>query len=220
MAKIKAGRKKFTMFDITISVIMTILVILVIVPFWNAIVISFSTNEFYVNNRFALWPGDFTWSNYVALFERGSGLITAYGNTIWVSIIGTVGGMVVMTMAAYAFSRRFPGRRILFMISIFSMYFGGGLVPTYLNLKNLNLINTHTGVIMLTLVSVSHIIIIMKGFEAIPKELEEAAKIDGAQDFQVFFMFGRISRRNILAFRGTGSISKTCRRQSISYYSV
>ena len=187
MAKIKAGRKKFTMFDITISVIMTIIVILVIVPFWNAIVISFSTNEFYVNNRFALWPGDFTWSNYVALFERGSGLITAYGNTIWVSIIGTVGGMVVMTMAAYAFSRRFPGRRILFMISIFSMYFGGGLVPTYLNLKNLNLINTHTGVIMLTLVSVSHIIIIMKGFEAIPKELEEAAKIDGAQDFQVFF---------------------------------
>lgn len=187
MAKIKAGRKKFTMFDITISVIMTILVILVIVPFWNAIVISFSTNEFYVNNRFALWPGDFTWSNYVALFERGSGLITAYGNTIWVSLIGTVGGMVVMTMAAYAFSRRFPGRRILFMISIFSMYFGGGLVPTYLNLKNLNLINTHTGVIMLTLVSVSHIIIIMKGFEAIPKELEEAAKIDGAQDFQVFF---------------------------------
>ena len=187
MAKIKAGRKKFTMFDITISVIMTILVILVIVPFWNAIVISFSTNEFYVNNRFALWPGDFTWSNYVALFERGSGLVTAYGNTIWVSIIGTVGGMVVMTMAAYAFSRRFPGRRILFMISIFSMYFGGGLVPTYLNLKNLNLINTHTGVIMLTLVSVSHIIIIMKGFEAIPKELEEAAKIDGAQDFQVFF---------------------------------
>lgn len=187
MAKIKAGRKKFTMFDITISVIMTILVILVIVPFWNAIVISFSTNEFYVNNRFALWPGDFTWSNYVALFERGSGLITAYGNTIGVSIIGTVGGMVVMTMAAYAFSRRFPGRRILFMISIFSMYFGGGLVPTYLNLKNLNLINTHTGVIMLTLVSVSHIIIIMKGFEAIPKELEEAAKIDGAQDFQVFF---------------------------------
>lgn len=187
MAKIKVGRKKFTMFDITISVIMTILVILVIVPFWNAIVISFSTNEFYVNNRFALWPGDFTWSNYMALFERGSGLITAYGNTIWVSIIGTVGGMVVMTMAAYAFSRRFPGRRILFMISIFSMYFGGGLVPTYLNLKNLNLINTHTGVIMLTLVSVSHIIIIMKGFEAIPKELEEAAKIDGAQDFQVFF---------------------------------
>ena len=126
-------------------------------------------------------------SNYAALFSRGSGLLTAYGNTIWVSIVGTVAGMMVMTLAAYAFSRRFPGRRIMFMIAIFSMYFGGGLVPTYLNLKSLHLLNTHAGVIMLTLVSVSHIIIIMKGFEAVPKELEEAAIIDGANDFTVFW---------------------------------
>lgn len=189
MAKLSFKRRgrKITLFDIIISVIMTILVILIIVPFWNAIVISLSTNEFYINHRFALWPGDFTLSNYAALFSRGSGLITAYGNTIWVSVIGTVAGMAVMTLAAYAFSRKFPGRRILFMIAIFSMYFGGGLVPTYLNLKSLHLLNTHTGVIMLTLVSVSHIIIIMKGFEAVPKELEEAAIIDGANDFVVFW---------------------------------
>lgn len=189
MAKLglKKKGKKFTMYDIVIFIVMTILVILVIVPFWNAVVISFSTNEFYVNNRFALWPGDFTLANYTTLFERGDGLIVSYINTIWVSAIGTLGGMVVMTAAAYAFSRQFPGRRVLFMISIFSMYFGGGLVPTYLNLKNLNLLNTRTGIIMLTLVSVSHIIIIMKGFEAVPKELEEAAKIDGANDFKVFW---------------------------------
>ena len=189
MAKLKQKeiRKKITKLDVAIFIIMTILVILIIVPFWSAIVISFSTNEYYINHRFSLWPGDFTLANYITLFTRGDGLITAYGNTIWVSIIGTVSGMVVMTMAAYVFSRRFPGRRVLFMITIFSMYFGGGLVPTYLNLKQLQLLNTHTGVIMLTLVSVSHIIIIMKGFEAVPKELEEAAKIDGAHDFQVFW---------------------------------
>ena len=189
MAKLKLKRRgrKITAFDVVISTIMTILVILIIVPFWNAIVISFSTNEFYINHRFALWPGEFTLSNYSALFSRGSGLITAYGNTIWVSIIGTAAGMAVMALAAYAFSRQFPGRRIMFMIAIFSMYFGGGLVPTYLNLKNLHLLNTHAGVIMLTLVSVSHIIIIMKGFEAVPKELEEAAIIDGANDLTVFW---------------------------------
>lgn len=179
--------KKLTIFDIVIAAIMTILVVLIIIPFWNAIVISFSTNEFYINNRFALWPGDFTLANYEALFSRGSGLLTAYGNTIWVSVIGTVAGMAVMTIAAYAFSRQFPGRRILFMIAIFSMYFGGGLVPTYLNLKSLKLLDSHAGVIMLTLVSVSHIIIIMKGFEAVPKEMEEAAIMDGANDFTVFF---------------------------------
>lgn len=184
---LKRRGKRVTLFDVVISTIMTILVILIIIPFWNAIVISFSTNEFYINHRFALWPGDFTLSNYSALFSRGSGLITAYGNTIWVSVIGTAAGMTVMTLAAYAFSRQFPGRRIMFMIAIFSMYFGGGLVPTYLNLKSLHLLNSHTGVIMLTLVSVSHIIIIMKGFEAVPKELEEAAIIDGANDLTVFW---------------------------------
>ena len=184
---LKRRGKRVTLFDVVISAIMTILVILIIIPFWNAIVISFSTNEFYINHRFALWPGDFTLSNYSTLFSRGSGLITAYGNTIWVSVIGTAAGMTVMTLAAYAFSRQFPGRRIMFMIAIFSMYFGGGLVPTYLNLKSLHLLNSHTGVIMLTLVSVSHIIIIMKGFEAVPKELEEAAIIDGANDLTVFW---------------------------------
>ena len=184
---LKRRGKRVTLVDVVISAIMTILVILIIIPFWNAIVISFSTNEFYINHRFALWPGDFTLSNYSALFSRGSGLITAYGNTIWVSVIGTAAGMTVMTLAAYAFSRQFPGRRIMFMIAIFSMYFGGGLVPTYLNLKSLHLLNSHTGVIMLTLVSVSHIIIIMKGFEAVPKELEEAAIIDGANDLTVFW---------------------------------
>ena len=185
--KRRRGRDRITFFDVVISTIMTVLVVLIIVPFWNAIVISFSTNEFYINNRFALWPGEFTLSNYAALFSRGSGLITAYGNTIMISVVGTVAGMTVMTLAAYAFSRRFPGRRWLFMVAIFSMYFGGGLVPTYLNLKNLHLLNTHAGVIMLTLASVSHIIIIMKGFEAIPKEMEEAAIIDGANDFTVFW---------------------------------
>lgn len=187
MAKIKEKRKKLTVFDVVVFVIMTILVIAIIIPFWNAIVISFSTNEYYVNHRFALWPGDFTLANYTALFSRGAGLLTAYGNTIKISVVGTVTGMAVMTMAAYAFSRKFPGRRVFFMIAIFSMYFGGGLVPTYLNLKNLHLLNTHTGVILLTLVSVNHILIIMKGFEAVPKELEEAAVIDGANDLKVFW---------------------------------
>ena len=181
MSKMKKKRKKLSKLDIVVALIVTICVILVIVPFWNAIVISLSTNEAYINNKFSLWPAEFTFDNYIAILTRGKGLITAYGNTIWVSIIGTLGGMVVMTCAAYAFSRRFPGRRAIFMISIFSMYFGGGIVPTYLNIKNLGLLNSFTGVIMLTLVSVNHTILIMKGFEAVPKELEEAAMIDGAR---------------------------------------
>lgn len=181
------GKKKITSFDIGVFAILTVLFIILIVPFWSIIVTSFSTNQAYLEQPFSLWPLEFTWGNYMSVFTRGSGLIVAYKNTIIVSLIGTLLGMVVMTMAAYGLSRTFPGKRVVFMYFLFAMFFGGGTIPTYLNMKNLGLNNTFTGVIMLTLCSVSHVIIIMKGFEGIPKELEEAALIDGATQFQTFY---------------------------------
>ena len=179
--------RKIDGFDVFVFIILTILFVLLVVPFWSIIVTSLSTNESYIKQPFSLWPGEFTWANYISVFARGSGLLVAYKNTIIVSIIGTVLGMVVMTMAAYALSRQFVGKRVVFMYFICAMFFSGGTIPTYLNIKNLNLNNSFTGVIMLTLCSVSHVIIIMKGFEGIPKELEESALIDGATQIQTFF---------------------------------
>ncbi len=186
MAKIKEKRKKLSAFDIAVFVILTILFLLLVIPFWSIIVTSLSTNEAYIEQPFSLWPKEFTWANYLSVFARGSGLLIAYKNTIIVSVIGTVLGMVVMTMAAYALSRKFPGKRAVFMYFLVAMFFGGGTIPTYLNIKNLGLNNTFNGVIMLTLCSVGHVIILMKGFEGIPKEMEEAAVIDGATQIQTF----------------------------------
>lgn len=185
--KIKQKRKRLSTFDIVVFAILTVLFLILIIPFWSIIVTSFSTNEAYINKPFSLWPLEFTWANYISVFARGSGLLVAYRNTILVSIAGTILGMVVMTMAAYGLSRQFPGKRVVFMYFLFAMFFGGGTIPTYLNIKNLGLNNTFTGVIMLTLCSVGHVIIIMKGFEGIPKELEEAALIDGATQIQTFY---------------------------------
>lgn len=180
-------KRKLDGFDVFVFITLTLLFIVLVVPFWSIIVTSFSTNEAYIKQPFSLWPKEFTWSNYISVFARGSGLLVAYKNTIIVSVIGTVLGMVVMTMAAYALSRKFPGKRAVFMYFICSMFFSGGTIPTYLNIKNLELNNTFTGVIMLTLCSVGHVVIIMKGFEGIPKELEESALIDGATQIQTFF---------------------------------
>lgn len=180
-------KKKLEGFDIVVLAILTLLFIIQIVPFWSIVVTSFSTNQSYISQPFSLWPGEFTWANYLSVFARGSGLLVAYKNTIIVSIVGTVLGMLVMTMAAYGLSRNFPGKRGIFMYFLFAMFFGGGTIPTYLNIRNLGLNNTFAGVIMLTLCSVSHVIIIMKGFEGIPKELEEAAVIDGATQLKIFF---------------------------------
>lgn len=180
-------KKKLEGFDIVVLAILTLLFIIQIVPFWSIVVTSFSTNQSYISQPFSLWPGEFTWANYLSVFARGSGLLVAYKNTIIVSVVGTVLGMLVMTMAAYGLSRNFPGKRGIFMYFLFAMFFGGGTIPTYLNIRNLGLNNTFAGVIMLTLCSVSHVIIIMKGFEGIPKELEEAAVIDGATQLKIFF---------------------------------
>lgn len=180
-------KKKISSFDILVFAILTLLVIVLIVPFWSIIVTSFSTNEAYIRQPFSLWPGEFTWANYISVFARGKGLIVAYKNTIIVSAMGTLVGMAFMTMAAYGLSRNFPGKRIIFMYFLFAMFFGGGTIPTYLNMKNLHLNNSLTGVIMLSLCSVSYVIIIMKGFEGIPKELEESALIDGATQVQTFY---------------------------------
>lgn len=180
-------KKKLSSFDILVFAILTLLVIVLIVPFWSIIVTSFSTNEAYIRQPFSLWPGEFTWANYVNVFARGKGLIIAYKNTIIVSAIGTVVGMAFMTMAAYALSRNFPGKRFIFMYFLFAMFFGGGTIPTYLNMRNLRLNNSLAGVILLTLCHVGYVIIIMKGFEGIPKELEESALIDGATQVQTFY---------------------------------
>lgn len=185
--RLRPKRKPLTPFDIIVFAILTVLFIIIIVPFWSIIVTSFSTNESYIRQPFSLWPGEFTGANYLSVFARGSGLLVAYKNTIIISTIGTFVGMLFMTMAAYALSRRFPGKRGVFIYFLFAMFFGGGTIPTYLNIKNLGLNNTFTGVIMLSLCSVGNMIVLMKGFEGIPKEMEEAAVIDGASQITTFF---------------------------------
>lgn len=187
LAVTEGRSRKIEGFDVFVFVALTILFVVLVVPFWSIIVTSLSTNESYIRQPFSLWPGEFTWANYISVFARGSGLLVAYKNTIIISAIGTVLGMVVMTMAAYALSRRFVGKRAVFMYFICAMFFSGGTIPTYLNIKNLGLNNTFTGIIMLTLCSVGHVVILMKGFEGIPKELEESALLDGATQIQIFY---------------------------------
>lgn len=180
-------RKKWTRLEIVVMVILTLIAAAIIIPFWSAIVISFSTNSSYVRNPFALWPEEFTLENYSVLFRQKEGLIIAYVNTIKITVIGTFCAMATMVMAAYVFSREFPGKRFLFMAAIFTMYFsGGGLIPTYLLIKNLNLLNTHAAIILINLASVYNIIIMKNGFEGIPRDLQEAAMIDGANDLKIF----------------------------------
>lgn len=113
-------------------------------------------------------------------------LVVAYRSTVLITLIGTALSMGISVMAAYALSRRFPGRKVILLLMLVTMYFGGGLVPTYLQIKNMGLLDTYTIVVLLGMVSVFNIVIMKNGFESAPMEIQEAAMIDGANDLVLF----------------------------------
>ena len=181
------GLKRKTTGDYVIFVVMTILALVIVIPFYLSIVISFETPAAYARSPAAMWPAEFTLANYKYLINVGA-LGVGYANTIFVAGFGLLYAMLLMVSMAYAFSHpSFPGKKLFFFIMLFTMFFGGGLVPTYLLMKDLGLRNTLWGIILMGGVSAYNIIIMKGGFESVPSSLSEAATIDGANELQIFW---------------------------------
>ena len=186
MKKTATKKKKWQNTEIVAMIVLTLLAILIVVPFWNAIVISFESSAEYTKHPFSWLPRKFTLENYKYLLGRGSALLTAYRSTILLTIGGTAAGMTVSTMVAYAYSRDFPGRKLFFRMMILTMFLGGGVIPTYMLIRNMGLLDTYTGIVLLGLASSYNIIIMKNGFESVPMDLQDAAMIDGASDMKIF----------------------------------
>ena len=186
MKKTATKKKKWHNTEIIAMIVLTLLAILIVVPFWNAIVISFESSAEYTKHPFSWLPRKFTLENYKYLLGRGSALLSAYRSTILLTIGGTAAGMAVSTMVAYAYSRDFPGRKLFFRMMILTMFLGGGVIPTYMLIRNLGLLDTYTGIVLLGLASSYNIIIMKNGFESIPMDLQDAAMIDGASEITIF----------------------------------
>jgi len=180
-------KKKLTSGDIVVFVILTFVMLIIFFPFYNAVVISFETSRAYSLYPVSLIPMEWSLANYDYLIQNGQ-IWTGYQNTIFITVIGTIYGMTISVMTAYAFSRpAFPGKKLLFALMMFTMLFSGGMVPTYLQLKTLGLVNSRFAIILLVGVSTYNIIIFKSGFEQTPPSLSEAAKIDGANELVIFF---------------------------------
>ncbi|WP_300800864.1 carbohydrate ABC transporter permease [uncultured Acetatifactor sp.] len=192
-------KKKWHNTEIVAMIVLTLLAILIVVPFWNAIVISFESAAEYTRHPFSWLPRKFTLENYKYLLGRGSALLSAYRSTILLTIGGTAAGMTVSTMVAYAYSRDFPGRKLFFRMMILTMFLGGGVIPTYMLIRNLGLLDTYTGIVLLSLASSYNIIIMKNGFEAVPMDLQDAAMIDGASDMKIFFLIMLPLQKPLLA---------------------
>ncbi|NLC29252.1 MAG: carbohydrate ABC transporter permease [Chloroflexi bacterium] len=179
-------KPRMTLGNIVIFTVLSLLALIIVVPFYQAIIISLETGAGFHRNPLSLYPVDFTLENYRYLIQNG-GLLNGYRSTLIITALGTAWGMCVSVMAAYVFSRRdMPGRKVLFLLMLFTMFFDGGIVPTYLVMKKYGMVGSYSGVILLIGVSAFNIIVMKNGFESTPDSLEEAAKIDGANDLTIF----------------------------------
>ncbi len=181
----KPKRKKWSKGDYAVFIILTFTALMILMPFYNAVVISLETNRAYALHPVSLYPMEFSLKNYQYLIDKGQ-LGIGFQNTILITFAGTVLSMAASVMMAYAFSRKFPGKKLLFLLMMFTMFFSGGMIPTYLQMKALKLIDSRWGIILFVGVSTYNIVILKSGFEQTPVDLEDAAKIDGANDLVIF----------------------------------
>ncbi len=173
-------------FDYVNIAIMLIICFITIYPIWYAVILSFNDGQDALKGGIFWFPRVFTLDNYKAVF-RNSGIVTAYMITVMRTVIGTATSVFFTAMVAYAFSKpNIMGRKLYMTLGTITMFFGGGLIPFFLLLKNLHLLNTFMVYIVPTLFNFFNLLIFMSFFRGIPKSMEESAKMDGANDLIIF----------------------------------
>ncbi|MDE6411229.1 MAG: carbohydrate ABC transporter permease [Clostridia bacterium] len=156
-------------------------------PIWYVIVGSFNNGVDYTAGGVWLWPREFTLDNY-RVVVNDLRIWRGFGITIARTLVGTVLSLLFVAIVAYAMSRReLKGRKIFYYINIFTMFFGGGLIPTFLVIKWLGLLDSFWVYIIPGIYSVYNMIIMRSFFSSIPSDLREAAYVDGAGEYRIFF---------------------------------
>ena len=186
--------------DIILVVVCAVVLFIVAYPLYYVLVASVSDPyDVYAGKTFLL-PSQFTMDGYKAVFAEPQ-ILTGLLNRFKYTIIGTVFSVVVLYLTAYPLSvKDLPGRKFLSIFFIITMYFGGGMVPTYLIVKNTGLINNMWALFLPGGVAVGNMIIVRNFFEnSIPKEMTEAAQIDGASKWTTFIQIVVPLSRSIMA---------------------
>jgi multiple sugar transport system permease protein/putative aldouronate transport system permease protein len=175
-------------FNLVNYIILTVFLFAVLYPLIYVVSASFSDGAAVISGRVILWPVDFSLLAYKKIFQYDS-IWSGYANSLFYAIVGTSVNIILTLFAAYPLSRRdLYGRKLLMGIFVFTMFFNGGLIPTYLLVKDLGMLNTRSAMIIPQALSVWNLIIAIAYFRSsIPEELLEAAHLDGCSDFQYFF---------------------------------
>ena len=177
-------KKIFNWVMILVGIIITFIALY---PIYYVLIASFS-KPFFVENGDVLFAiKNFTLASYEKVFQR-DGLWMAYANAIFYTVFGLIANMFFTTTMAYALSKKYlAGRKWLTLFVVFTMWFSAGVIPTYMNFSNLGLLNTRSAIIFGFAIETYNLIILKGFFEQVPEALEEAAFIDGAGHFTIFW---------------------------------
>ena len=181
-------RRKWTTFDVVNYAIAVIIFFVILYPLYFVVIASFSDPNYINIGEVVFWPKGFTLDGYKRVMNTTE-IWTGFRNSVIYTGLGTILNVAMTVTAAYALSKkRLPGRGVFQLIIVFTMFFSGGMIPTYLLLKNMNMLDTMWVMIIPGAVSAYNLIVTKTFFiSSIPAELEEAARIDGASDFRIFF---------------------------------
>ncbi|MDB6353147.1 carbohydrate ABC transporter permease [Trichococcus sp. K1Tr] len=192
-----------TLFDIGVYGFAILLMLLIIYPLWFVIIASFSNPAEVANGNVWFWPSEWKLDGYIELFKQDI-IWRSYFNTIIYTVVGTFVALAVNIPAGYALSRKdLVGRKWISLFYIIPMFVGGGLIPTYLIIKEFGLLDTFWVMVLPFAVSTFNIIIARTFFStSLPEGLWEAAQIDGCNTFRYFFSFVIPLSKAILAVIG------------------
>lgn len=177
--------RKLKWFDVVNGLLLALITVITVYPLLFVLSASISDQTAVLSGRMWLWPVGVSFTGFEKVFANTE-LLTGYSNTILYTVVGTAINVVMTVMAAYPLSQpRFYGRNVIMVLIAFTMFFSGGLIPTYMIVRDLGMTNTMWALIIPSAVSVYNILIMRTYFQSsIPGEILEAASIDGSSDLR------------------------------------
>ncbi|GHU74418.1 sugar ABC transporter permease [Clostridia bacterium] len=183
---ISTRRHVFSVFDVVNTIILGVMCLTIIVPFDHLLSISLSPSWVATKGGLHLWPVSFTIQNYQQVI-RSRLIWVGYRNTLIRTVLGTAMQLFATSLGAYVLSKRYyPHRAFWTLFIVFTMFFSGGMIPSYLLMKNLHLFDNYLVLVLPGLVSAYNLVLMRNFFTSLPEELEESGLIDGAGRFTIF----------------------------------
>lgn len=190
------GKKIFDVINVTFMVLLTIVTLY---PLINQIAYSFSGSNAILNGKVGLLPVDFTLSTYKDIMSEAM-FVKDYINTIVYTVVGTLIGLIMTTICAYALSKKgLYGGGVFLKLIVFTMFFGGGLIPYFMLIKNLGMLDTIWAIVLPGAIMPYHVLLMRTYFSGLPDDLEDASRIDGLSQFGHFIRIALPLSKPILA---------------------